>query len=278
MAENLINRLEFFKMHGLGNDFVVVDSRHRSTGVSSDIVRQISDRHTGIGFDQLADIRTTDDADAKIVFFNADGSESSTCGNATRCVARYLMKQTGTYRVFLETGRGRLECRFVGTGLISVNMGQPIFDWQRIPLARDTGEGFLPIEGNPMAVGFGNPHCVFLVDDADSINLSELGPVTESHPLFPERTNVEFVSVLSKSRIRMRVWERGVGVTRASGSGACAAAICMNRAGLSDRQVEVHADGGVLSVDWQSDGVWLAGPATHVFDGVVKIDSSTREP
>lgn len=276
MHETAPNRLAFTKMHGLGNDFLIVDSRHAGNRLSRRLVQRLGDRRTGVGFDQLADIRPASAAAAKLVFFNSDGSRSSTCGNATRCVARRLMEETGRDSVTLETERGQIACRDLGDGTIDVNMGQPIFDWQAIPLAREVDVKELPIDGRPAAVGLGNPHCVFIVDDAESINVRQRGSAIETDPLFPKRTNVEFVSISSDSSIRMRVWERGAGLTRASGSGACAAAICTRLAGATRADVTVHTDGGDLRVDWRDDGVWLAGPTAHVFDGVLTMADAER--
>ena len=210
--------LAFMKMHGLGNDFVVIDRRGGGWPVSAGLARRLGDRHRGVGFDQLAVIETDPQADARLTFFNADGSLSAACGNATRCIARHLMDETGRPAVTLRTTRGLLACEDAGDGLTRVNMGAPRLDWQDIPLAHETDTLHLPIDGDPVATGMGNPHCTFFVDDAGAVDLAALGAATEHHPLFPERTNVQFAHLIAPDHLRMRVWERGTGITLASGS------------------------------------------------------------
>lgn len=260
--------LPFRKMHGLGNDFVVVDARGRSNPITPDLARAIGDRHFGVGFDQLAVILDCGDADAALEFWNADGSLSDACGNATRCVAGLLFAETGKTHLGLRTGRGLLACEDAGGGITRVNMGPPQLDWDAVPLAHAMDTLHLPIDGDPAACGMGNPHCTFFVADAEACDFQARGAEIEHHPLYPNRTNVEFVQVLSQSEIRLRIWERGVGVTLASGSCASAAAVNAARRGLTGRRVSVRVDGGTLEIDWQDDGVWMAGPIAHVFDGV----------
>ncbi|MGB8623920.1 MAG: diaminopimelate epimerase [Paracoccaceae bacterium] len=259
--------LPFMKMHGLGNDFVVIDQREGSGPLPSALVAAIADRHRGVGFDQLAVIESAADADARLVFYNADGSLSSACGNATRCIARHIMDETGRTSLTLVTDRGRLAAQDAGGGLTRVNMGAPLLDWQDVPLTEEMDTLELPIEGTPVATGMGNPHCTFFVEDAEAIPLEQFGRRYEHHPLFPERTNVEVVQVLNKHEIRLRIWERGTGVTLASGSCSCAAAVAAARRGLTGRRVTVHVDGGTLGIDWRDDGVWMTGPTAHVFSG-----------
>ncbi|NDK35034.1 diaminopimelate epimerase [Rhodovulum sulfidophilum] len=261
-------RLPFMKMHGLGNDFVVIDRRQGGMPLSAGLVAAIADRHRGVGFDQLAVIEPAEDADARLVFYNADGSLSATCGNATRCIARHLINQTGRRELTLVTERGRLSARDAGEGLTSVNMGPPILDWRGVPLADDVDLDRLPIAGEPVATGMGNPHCTFFVDDAEAVDLETFGPEHEHHPLFPERTNVQVAHLAGPDRVRMRVWERGTGLTLASGSSSCAVAVAAARRGLTGRSVTILLDGGELRVDWREDGVWMTGPTAHVFDGV----------
>ena len=261
--------LPFMKMHGLGNDFVVIDGRGRRTPVTPELARALGDRHRGVGFDQLAVIEAEDGVDARLTFWNADGSLSATCGNATRCIARFLMDETGKARLTLRTERGLLLAEDAGGGLTRVNMSAPLLQWQEIPLAEEVDTLHLPIEGDPVATGMGNPHCTFFVPDAEAVELERLGPRYEHHPLDPERTNVEFVSLLGPDAIRLRIWERGTGVTLASGSCSCAAAVAAARRGLTGRRVSVHVDGGVLEIDWRDDGVWMTAPTTYVFDGVL---------
>jgi diaminopimelate epimerase len=271
-SERQARPLRFLKMHGLGNDFVVIDARGDSgeggAPVTAALARALGDRNRGVGFDQLAVVRKgADGAAAEVDFWNADGTPADACGNATRCVARLLMEETGARALDLRTGRGVLRAEDAGQGLIRVNMGPPELDWRRVPLAREVDLDALPIAGSPGAAGMGNPHCVFVVEDAETVDILGLGPRVEHDPLFPERTNVEFVQVLDRETIRMRVWERGGLVTLACGSGACAAAVVTARRGLTGRAVTVRLDGGELGIDWRDDGVWMTGPTALVFEG-----------
>ncbi len=261
--------LPFAKMHGLGNDFVVIDRRGPAAGVvpGPALIRALGDRHRGVGFDQLAVI-DADPAGVALTFYNPDGSVSAACGNATRCIAAAEMAATGADRLGLRTGRGVLVAERGPQG-VRVNMGAPLTGWREVPLARAVDTLHLPIPGDPVATGMGNPHCTFFVDDADAVHLESFGPAHEAHPLFPERTNVEIATLLAPDRLRLRIWERGTGVTLASGSCACAAAVAAARRGLTGRRVAVEVDGGTLHIDWTDAGVWLAGPTAHVFDGVL---------
>ena len=261
--------LPFMKMHGLGNDFVVLDLRAGGDVPAAGVIARIADRHRGAGFDQLATIQDDDGADMRLRFWNADGSVSSACGNATRCIARFVMDQTGRDRLSLRTDHGVLLAEDAGNGLTRVNMGPPVLDWQAIPLAWDVDIDHLPIDGDPVATGMGNPHMTFFVDDAAAVDLATFGPAMEHHPLYPQRTNVEVVQVLSRDEIILRIWERGTGPTLASGSCSCAAAVAAARRGLTGRRVKVNVPGGVLMIDWRDDGVWMEGPTAHVFTGVL---------
>ncbi|MGR3272553.1 diaminopimelate epimerase [Thalassococcus profundi] len=263
--------LPFMKMHGLGNDFVVLDARASAVEVTPALAIALADRHRGIGFDQLALIGSGA-GDAHLTFYNADGSTSAACGNATRCIARHLMEETGRDRLTLTTDRGTLEAVDAGQGLTSVNMGQPQLDWAEIPLAEPMDTLELPIEGAPVATGMGNPHCTFFVADAEAIPLEQFGPRYENHPLYPQRTNVQVASLIGSDHLRMRVWERGVGVTLASGSSSCATAVAAARRGLTGRSVRIDLDGGTLTVDWREDGVWMTGPTMHVASGTLTAD------
>ena len=260
------NNLPFMKMHGLGNDFVVLDARDKEFALSKKIISSIADRHFGVGFDQLA-IITKGEFDAHLTFYNADGSESLACGNATRCIARYLMDEASKEKLILTTLHGQIPAVDLGEGATSVNMGQPALEWDQVPLSENIPTLELPIEGSPTATGMGNPHCTFFVEDAEKINLEEMGPKFENHPLFPERTNVQFASIKAPNQIRMRVWERGVGVTLASGSSSCATAVAANRRGLTEKKVQIELDGGILNINWLEDGVWMTGPTMKVFTG-----------
>lgn len=267
--ENVANTagLPFKKMHGAGNDFVIIDSRGRAAVTTASLAAALGDRHRGAGFDQLAEILDTSVADYRLDFWNADGSRAGACGNASRCVADYVMAKLGRDAVTFTTERGLLGAVRRADGSVSVNMGDPVLDWAGVPLASNVDLMHLPIEGDPTAVGMGNPHCVFFVDDAESVDVAGIGAATEHHALFPQATNVEFASLTGPNRLRMRVWERGTGITLACGSGACAAAVAAHLRGMTGRQVSLDLDGGTLLIDWRDDGVWMTGPTAHVFDG-----------
>ncbi|SEM99900.1 diaminopimelate epimerase [Loktanella fryxellensis] len=259
--------IPFMKMHGLGNDFVVIDSRNGQT-VAGDVVMAMADRHRGVGYDQLAQITASATGDLHLTFWNSDGTTSAACGNATRCIAAWEMGRRGVDALTITTDRGTLLARDAGNGLTAVNMGQPLLDWADVPLARAMDTLHLPLPGDPVATGMGNPHCTVFVTDVAAVDLAQQGPVIEHDPLFPQRTNVQFVQVVAANHLRMRVWERGAGVTLASGSSSCAVAVAAVRRGLTGRAVRIDLDGGTLRVDWRCDGVWMTGPTAHVFDGV----------
>ncbi|MGJ8603406.1 MAG: diaminopimelate epimerase [Marivita sp.] len=268
MMTHATHDIAFMKMHGLGNDFVVLDGRVRPVAMTAALAQAIGDRHRGVGFDQLALIEPgTGSADARLTFYNADGSTAGACGNATRCIARYLMDDTRNTQVVLTTERGHLVAQDAGHGLTTVNMGLPQITWHEVPLASQMDTLELPIDGGPTATGMGNPHCTFFVANAESVDLETRGATIEHHPLFPERTNVQFASVIGDNHLRMRVWERGVGVTLASGSSSCATAVAAARRGLTGRRVTIDLDGGRIDIDWRDDGVWMTGPTAHVFSG-----------
>ncbi len=274
MTKTAASPLPFMKMHGLGNDFVVIDARAAgaAAALTPEQVRRIADRHRGVGFDQLAVIDMGRDAPISLSFWNSDGSRSSTCGNATRCIAGWEMDRTGADTLGIETDGRVLATRRADDGFVAVNMGQPEVHWEKIPLRDKMDTLSLPIGGNPTATSMGNPHCSFFVDDVDAVDLEALGEEHEHHPLFPERTNVQVVQVLSRTHLRMRVWERGVGITLASGSSSCAVAVAAARRGLTERSVTVSLDGGDLGINWAEDGVWMSGRTAHVFDGVFTPD------
>ena len=263
--------LTFRKMHGAGNDFVILDSRGREAVTTPALALALGDRHRGVGFDQLAELRDCADADLALDFWNADGTMAGACGNATRCVAWAVMRESGRDRLTIRTERGLLTA-VRQDGQVWVNMGAPLLDWQSVPLSGPQDLQHLPLPGDPAAVGMGNPHCVFVVDDAETVALETLGPRYEHDPLFPQRTNVEFVSLLGQDHLRMRVWERGAGVTLACGSGACAVAVATARRGLTGRRVTMDLDGGTLIADWRDDGVWLTRPVADVFTATLGAD------
>ena len=271
----------FLKMQGLGNDFVVFDARDTALALNSAQARALADRHFGIGCDTVVMIQPSGaQADAGVLFYNADGSESEACFNASRCVARLLLDERGLARVKLSTKGGLLVCSDAGKGQVTVDMGEPRLDWQQVPLAvaADTINFPLDIDGTSVpvsAVSMGNPHCVLFIPDAEKAPVATLGPRIETLPFFPNRTNVEFAQVLDQGRIRMRVWERGVGVTLACGTGACATAVAAIRRGLTGRKVELVLDGGSLLIEWrEEDGhVLMTGPTAIAFRGQVDLDS-----
>jgi diaminopimelate epimerase len=270
----------FRKMQGLGNDFAVFDARSAPIVLTPELARRLADRHFGIGCDTLVLILPgSAQADAILRFFNADGSEVGACGNATRCVARLLMDERGLTRVRLESNGGSLLCSDAGKGLVTVDMGLPGLEWQQIPLseAKDTLQFAFELEGRALtasAVSMGNPHCVLFVGDAEKAPVAQIGPLIETHALFPQRVNVEFAQVLDQSRIRMRVWERGVGITLACGTGAAATAVAAIRKGLTGRKVELILDGGSLILEWrEEDGhVLMTGPGVTSFKGEVDLN------
>ena len=267
MIDTNFKNISFFKMHGLGNDFVVIDSRLKSTNLTANFIKKLGDRNFGVGFDQLAIIHDSEISDARLTFFNSDGSKSATCGNATRCIANFLMDDIKKDEIDLSTDHKSLKAKREVDGSVSVNMGLPEIEWQKIPLLEDVDTLFLPIPGKPTATSMGNPHCSFFVDNLDQVKIEAEGSEIENHPLFPQKTNVQFVSLISKDRLRVRVWERGVGVTKASGSSACAAVVASVRRKFTGNKVEVDLDGGTLVINYTNKGVWMNGPTMHVFNG-----------
>jgi diaminopimelate epimerase len=273
----------FRKMHGLGNDFAVFDGRN-GFALDEKTARAVADRRFGVGCDQVIVIEPPRvDADATMRIFNADGDEVEACGNAARCVAALLFIETHRPVVRIDTLGGPLECRDAGDGLVTVDMGAPHLEWQDIPLSQrmDTRDFPLDIDGrlfDAAAVNVGNPHCILFVNDAERAPVADIGPKIERHSLFPARTNVEFVNAMSWDRLRMRVWERGVGITRACGTGACAAAVAAHRRGLCARKVEIALDGGALAIEWREsdDHILMTGSATLAFIG--EIDLAGVEP
>ena len=269
-----MREIPFTKMHGLGNDFVVIDGRELSFGLNSRLISMIADRHYGIGCDQLVQLELPahKEADVFMRIFNADGSESEACGNATRCVAASIMAEKEKKMAAIETIAGVLYVVREGPGLISVDMGKVRLNWDEIPLVRKMDTLNLKIKVKPLAgptaVNIGNPHAVFFVPDLDKVLLEDCGRKVETHPFYPQRTNVEVVQVLSRNRIRVKVWERGVGITKASGSCAAAALVAAHRRGLTNRKAKVVLDGGSLIVEWKSNGhVIQTGPHAEVFSG-----------
>jgi len=265
--------LNFIKMHGLGNDFVIFDARKTPLSLSPDRMRQIADRQRGVGCDQLIVMEPAKDANADVFMRirNPDASEVEACGNATRCVASLTMKETGKSVCIIQTVAGLLYCTSMENGLVAVDMGPPRLEWAQIPLSKQCDTLHLPLSGDPVAVNVGNPHCVYVCEDVEAVSMDKEGPKAEHNPLFPERTNVEYIGMLGTDHIRMRVWERGAGITQACGSGACAAAVAAIRRGLTGRKVRVTLDGGDLMIEWrENDGhIIMTGPVSHVFGGIL---------
>lgn len=263
-------RIPFIKMHGLGNDFVVIDARETALPVSPARAAALADRHTGIGCDQFIVLEPSEQADVKMRIFNPDGSEVGACGNASRAVGLLLGGERAG-RTRIETGGGLIEAQATDAG-IAVDMGAPRFDWNAIPLAYAMDTLAMPLAWedleNPVAVNVGNPHAVFFVPDAAAVDLARLGPIIEHDPVFPERVNVNVASLVGSDHLVLRVWERGAGLTRACGTGACATAVAAMRRKLVGRSVTVDLPGGALRIDWPEGGhIVMTGPATTSFEG-----------
>jgi diaminopimelate epimerase len=281
-------RIEFLKMQGLGNDFLVFDAPAAGTHVDSSTLRALADRHTGVGFDQALMLEAPRQASSRVFYriFNSDGTEVEQCGNGARCIAALLYArapQLGRDFVMESLG-GIVQARVREDGLVSVDMGVPNFDPRALPFDAPDGAGAaveaplysLRVDGADLEIGavsMGNPHAVLRVSDVKTAPLERIGPSIENHPRFPKRTNVEFMQIVGRGRIRLRVFERGVGETLACGTGACAAVAVGRRHGLLDDDVQVELPGGTAAVSWASEGerLWLTGPATTVFAGSLDI-------
>ncbi len=268
----------FSKMHGLGNDFMVVDCITQNVFFSQDLIRRLADRHTGVGFDQLLVVEAPYDPETDFHYriFNADGSEVEQCGNGARCFARFVRLKglTNKYSISVSTKKGKMILDVEDDGEVTVNMGVPEFEPNKIPFkAKQKEKTYIMRAGDKTlfcgAVSMGNPHVVTVVDDVDTADVDTLGPLLESHERFPERVNAGFMQVVSRDHIRLRVYERGAGETQACGSGACGAVAVGILQGLLDESVKVSLPGGELHMSWQGPGkpLFMTGPATHVFDG-----------
>jgi diaminopimelate epimerase len=267
-------QIPFRKMHGLGNDFVVLDRRRDPVAIDAAAARALADRRTGIGCDQVILIEPPHDPAARLFMriLNADGSEAEACGNASRCIARLVAEETGERRVTIETVAGLLATELLPDHTVAVDMGPVRTAWRDIPLAREMDTDRVDLRLGPLAApvctNIGNPHATFFVADAEAVDLAMLGPPLEHDPLFPQRANIGVATVLDHDRIRLRVWERGVGITRACGTGACAALVAGHRRGLTGRRATVALDGGTLDIRWREDGhVIMTGPAALAFEG-----------
>ena len=264
--------IPFVKMHGCGNDFIVLDERRHPLGLTEARTIALADRHTGVGCDQVIVIGADHTADAFMRIYNPDGSESGACGNATRCVAVRLMQEDRRDVVSVRTTAGLLPAVRRADGLIEVDMGPPRLEWTDVPLAQPADTIRLNLPGEPAAANMGNPHATFFVADLATVAVEEAGPRLEHDPLFPQRANIGFAQVLDSATIRLRVWERGAGLTLSCGSGACATLVNAHRRGLTHRQARVVVDGGVLDITWRDDGhVMMAGPAATVFHGEIEL-------
>jgi diaminopimelate epimerase len=269
----------FIKMHGCGNDFVVFDERRGALGLTPARAAAISDRHTGVGCDQFIAIEPPppgSNADAFMRIRNPDGTEAGACGNATRCVAHLLFAEGGGDTMVVQTVSGNLPATRLADGRVCVDMGPPRLGWQDVPLAGPADTLHLALaEGpvaDPAAASMGNPHATFFVPDLAAIPVEALGPRLEHAPVFPERANIGFAQILSPERIRLRVWERGAGLTLACGSGACATLVNAARRGLTGRRATILADGGPLDIEWRQDGhVLMTGPVAIAFRGAIDL-------
>ncbi len=269
-----MSEIPFIKMHGLGNDFVILDGRKQAPELGVEALRAIADRNRGVGYDQLIVLEPTSNATVFMRIYNADGSEAEACGNATRCVAHMMMAETRTSDVVIETVAGLLPAHKDPKGLVVVDMGKPNFDWQSIPLAEKQDTLHVDLSAGPLkdavAVNIGNPHAIFFVEDADAVDLEKWGPILETDRLFPDRANISVASVMANGDIRLRVWERGVGITLACGSAACATIVAAIRRGLVERGATLHMNGGPLQMSWEDNGhVLMGGDIAMSFTGTL---------
>jgi len=270
-------RAPFLKMHGCGNDFVILDERAGSLGLTPARAAAIADRHTGIGCDQFIALEPgTNGADVFMRIRNPDGGEAGACGNATRCVASLLAAETGARRIVVRTISGDLASDILPDGRVTVDMGLVRLDWSDVPLARPMDTLHLDLPHGPLAdpaaCSMGNPHATFFVPDVAALDLQTIGPALETDKIFPDRANIGFAQILSPEKIRLRVWERGAGLTLACGSGACATAVNAHRRGLTGRRVQIIADGGILDMEYREDShVLMTGPVATSFTGTLNL-------
>lgn len=274
--------LEFTKMHGLGNDFMVVNQVTQNIALTPDQIQQLSNRHTGIGFDQLLLVSPPRSPDADFCYriFNSDGTEVEQCGNGARCFARFVYEKGLTNKTIIpvETNTGKIELHLMDDNLVRVNMGKPIFEPKCIPLQAEQQQSLYKFNVDCdilelSCVSIGNPHGVLQIRNASAAPVDKLGPKLENHPRFPNKANIGFCQIIDRQHINLRVFERGVGETRACGTGACAAAVVSIAANLVDSHVEVNLPGGSLQIEWQGEGhpVFMTGPATTVYDGTITL-------
>jgi diaminopimelate epimerase len=272
-----MDTVNFLKMHGLGNDFVIIDARKRPFALSAAQAAAIADRRRGIGCDQIIVLEAgqTGAEDAFMRIRNADGSASAACGNATRCIGGFLMDETGKSRVVIGSEAGDLFADRAAGKDVTIDFGPARLGWRDVPLAREMDTLHLPLSlgpvSDPASCSMGNPHATFFVPDVSAIDLAALGPKLEFDPLFPERANIGFAQVIARDRIRLRVWERGAGITQACGTGACASLVNANRRGLADRKARVELDGGTLTIERREtdEHVLMTGAVAISFRGVI---------
>ncbi|WP_426785629.1 diaminopimelate epimerase [Rahnella variigena] len=274
--------MQFSKMHGLGNDFMVVDAVTQNVYFSPELIRRLSDRHRGVGFDQLLVVEPPYDPELDFHYriFNADGSEVAQCGNGARCFARFVRIKglTNKRDIRVSTQTGRMVLTVTEDEEVQVNMGEPVFEPQQVPFRAVKPEKTYILRAEERTVfcgvvSMGNPHCVLQVEDVLTAEVDILGPMLESHERFPERVNVGFMQILSPESVKLRVYERGAGETQACGSGACAAVAVGIQQGLLAEEVRVELPGGSLEIRWKGPGhpLYMTGPATHVYDGFIHL-------
>ena len=270
----------FLKMHGAGNDFVILDLRQSNARVDATFARVLADRQKGVGCDQVISLEPSRRADVFMRIHNPDGSEAQACGNGSRCVASLLFRESGQDKILIESCSGLLKGEIGPDGLVQVDMGPAYLNWWEIPLAFEADTlsldlTYQPRQGPkltaPCVVSMGNPHAVFFVEDLDGIDIPTVGPILENHDVFPERANIGFVQILGQDRLRLRVWERGAGLTLACGSGACAALVASHRRGKCARRAYLTVDGGELIIEWrETDGhVLMSGGVATAFSGIL---------
>jgi diaminopimelate epimerase len=281
-----MRELPFVKMHGAGNDFVVLDGLRSELPPLEPLARRLADRHFGVGFDQLLVVRASKNADFRMEIYNADGSQVEMCANGIRAFFKYLRDagHTAADEVRVETLSGVVVPRWAGPDRIRVEMGRPILAPAKIPTRLGAGDGpvldvELEVDGRPVrlsSVSMGNPHAVLFVDDVDAAPVTTLGPRIETHAAFPNRVNVEFAQIVDRTRIRQRTWERGTGETLACGSGACAVGVVAMLRGLAERAVAVELRGGELAIEWAGPEapIFMTGPAAEVFRGTFPLSAA----
>jgi diaminopimelate epimerase len=271
-----MKKFDFIKMHGLGNDFVIIDERNGELGLSTAEIVSIANRHTGVGCDQLITISYDSKSNFFIRFFNSSGEEVSACGNGSRCVARILMEENKNTEVLIKTKAGFLQCKKITEKIISINLGKPKFNWNEIPLDQDYKNKAIIFEindvsiTNPYFVNVGNPHSIFLVSNLENYNIDEFGPLIENDKMFPEKCNVSIAQIISPIHIKINVWERGAGKTLACGTAACATAVAAYKSKLTESKVRVSLPGGDLNIEYNED-IIMSGTTEFSFNSSFEL-------